>query len=661
MLGSSKQLGPIHPILVVAVMVAAGTAWATRPTVLATEPANGAIGVAGDLDTITLSFSEPMAGGFSYSGLSEFDPAWEPDRTTLTLTRDPARPPWQSGDIITVTLNPPPYYSFTDLDGNPLATYAFSFTVFNGTVPGAPIVVATAPGNGAADVPVDLDSVMIEFSEPMADTVSIAVGSHWPVSGHTPHSWSADGRTLTLRRDNASEPLPTLTVITFLLNPSGAGFEDREGTPLGAYSLAMTTGGPGPGEPPVVAASDPPDGARGVGVFRDSISITFSKPMAPDTNLVCTTGNWDLSASGRFWQPDGRTLVIVRPDDGTLLPAGALISFTLNPDGAAGFRDTDGNPLPVTVIGFNVEGTARLLKVRPQDSRYDFDWAYYLWIPQNVAPNTALLVEPNNTGTVFDVENVHDGSALALVGWRERFAERLGVPLLVPTFPRPMSLWWAYTHALDNDTLATSHEGLVRIDLQLIEMIDDARERLADLRVQTDDKVLIMGFSASGQFTNRFAVLHPERTLAAAAGSPGGWPLAPVAEWQGETLNYHVGIADIASYLGHELDMEAVRAVPIFLYMGSADTNDSVPYSDAYSDEQRAQVNRLFGATPIERWPKAEAIYAASAMNATFRLYPGVGHTITDEMFDDIANFFSSRLPEAKGWLRDASGRRVQP
>jgi hypothetical protein len=317
--------------------------------------------------------------------------------------------------------------------------------------------------------------------------------------------------------------------------------------------------------------------------------------------MVCTTGNWDVEGSDVLWEPDARSLTLYRPDDETLLPAGALVSFTLNPDGAAGFRDLDGNPLPPTTISFNVEGDGRLLKIRPRDSTHDFRWPYYLWIPENVAPVTTILVEPNNTGTVYDREQRHDASALSLLGWRAQFAERLNVPLLVPVFPRPYSKWWIYTHALDVDTMTTSMEGLVRLDLQLIEMIDDARDRLADLRIQTDEKALMMGFSASGQFTNRFAILHPERTLAAAAGSPGGWPLAPVATWQGETLNYHVGIADVDSILGYSLDMNAVRAVPIFLYMGASDTNDAVPYGDAYGAEQGEQVFRLFGGRTRKR------------------------------------------------------------
>jgi len=651
----------IVAVLATLAVTAAAPSSATAPTVLATEPANGATGIAADLETIVITFSEPMGGGSSFSGTTNFHVEWNSPRDTCTLVRPPTLPPWTNGQIVSVNLNPPPYYSFADPDNNVLATYVFTFTVGGSPDPGAPKILSMTPTNGRSGVDIDLETVSIEFSEPMEETIALNVAGPWPVSSHAPHVWSTDRRTLGLRRDNPADPLPYFSVIMMTLNPTGVGFEDADGHPLGAISLAFTIRGANPDEPPSVVSSDPYHGERGVGVFRDSMTVNFSKAMTTDVNLECTTGNWPGAADNLQWAPDRRSFTVPWPDDQTLLPSGALISFTLNPGGAPGFRDTGGNPLPETLISFHIEGSARLLKIRPVDSMRSFDWPYYLWIPQGVAPNTVILVEPNNTGGVYDSEQIHDGRALGLVGRRLLFADRLNVPLLVPTFPRPLAKWWIYTHALDVDSMTASSAGLVRFDLQLIEMIEDARERLADLRIQTDERVLMMGFSASGQFTNRFAILHPERTLAAAAGSPGGWPLAPVSSWQGETLNYNVGIADASALLGTHLDMAAVRSVPILLYMGDSDTNDSVPFSDGYSDEQREQVFRLFGANPVERWPVAEAIYESAGMNSTFVLYPGVGHSISDEMYDDIADFFSGHIPQSKGWLRLDHGRRVGP
>ena len=168
-----------------------------------------------------------------------------------------------------------------------------------------------------------------------------------------------------------------------------------------------------------------------------------------------------------------------------------------------------------------------------------FRWPYYLFTPLGVDDNRIskkpihLLVLPNNTGTTSDDPSDHDRAALAGKSIFQLFFGDMDVAILTPTFPRPETGWEAYTQALDRDTLATDLPGLQRIDLQLEAMIDDAAERLTRQGWTVDRKVLMFGFSASGMFVNRFTVLHPDRVLAAAVGSPGGWPIAPVSEWQG--------------------------------------------------------------------------------------------------------------------------------
>lgn len=110
----------------------------------------------------------------------------------------------------------------------------------------------------------------------------------------------------------------------------------------------------------------------------------------------------------------------------------------------------------------------------------DFDWPYYLYLPLSVPPGTCtrLLVAPNNTGTGSDDQAVHDQAARSQAEGLSIPADRLRTPLLVPTFPRPLSNWQVYTHVLDRDSLLTTLPGLRRLDLQLIAMIEHAGTRL---------------------------------------------------------------------------------------------------------------------------------------------------------------------------------------
>lgn len=250
-----------------------------------------------------------------------------------------------------------------------------------------------------------------------------------------------------------------------------------------------------------------------------------------------------------------------------------------------------------------------------------------------------MLVQPNNSGTNSDDPQVHEDDAWWTAFGRSRVADALDAVLLVPAFVRPAADWKIYTHALDRDSLTTERADLARPDLQLIAMVDDARARFArgDVAggagsaghdvIRIDPRFLLQGFSASGMFANRFTVLHPERVKAVAAGAPGGWPIAPVASWNGQTLAYPAGVGDLASVSGQPFNEAAYRRVPQLIVMGDMDDNDSVDFRDGWDEFEANQVDELFGATPLARWKHAEEIYASTGANARFLLVPGVGHS----------------------------------
>ncbi len=291
----------------------------------------------------------------------------------------------------------------------------------------------------------------------------------------------------------------------------------------------------------------------------------------------------------------------------------------------------------------------RLTKASPAADAA-FRWPYYLYTPTWLEDNRILgkpihlLVLPNNTGVASDDPAVDDQDAGNMVFPFQLIFGDLDAAILIPTFPRPAAEWQYYTHALDRDTLLVDRPDLHRIDLQLTAMIDDAAERLTRQGWTVDRKVLMFGFSASGMFVNRFTVLHPDRVLAAAVGSPGGWPIAPVSVWQGRSLRYPIGVADLEELTGEPFDLEAFRRVPMLFFIGDRDENDSVPYPDSYDDEDRTLIFDLLGYAPVDRWDDAEAIYSSVGADAEFRMYPGVDHTITLEEFIAIREFFARAI-----------------
>jgi hypothetical protein len=237
-----------------------------------------------------------------------------------------------------------------------------------------------------------------------------------------------------------------------------------------------------------------------------------------------------------------------------------------------------------------------------------------------------ILVQPNNSGVNSDDPAVHRRDAWWTGFERRSVADDLGVVLLVPAFVRPGEDWHIYTHALDRDTFTTERVDLRRIDLQLIAMIDQTRAALHAQGIQTDERILIQGFSASGMFANRFTVLHPERVKAATMGSPGGWPIAPVPDFKGEELPYPAGLSDLETLTDAPFNSSAYSRIPQLIYMGSTDDNDSLDYTDGWDEEHAQLVDDLFGADPLSRWEAAEAIYREAGANAQFLLVEGIGH-----------------------------------
>jgi predicted esterase len=274
-----------------------------------------------------------------------------------------------------------------------------------------------------------------------------------------------------------------------------------------------------------------------------------------------------------------------------------------------------------------------------------FTYAYYMYVPPELRTPEArkakqtILVIPNNSGKVSDDMEFHEAEVLKRVAVSREAASVLKVIVLIPVFPRPESNWQIYTVALDRDSMTTHNKELRRLDRQMIHMIDDARARLKRQGLDVDKKVLLNGFSAQAMFANRFTFLHPDRVKAAAIGSPGGWPIAPVARYKDKSLRYPIGVSDFQQVTGEKLALNKLRKVPLYIFIGDKDENDSVPFGDSYDDEDRELIMPLLGPKPIDRWKISEELYREAGLNATFKVYPGVAHTVSPEMRQDVREF----------------------
>lgn len=169
-------------------------------------------------------------------------------------------------------------------------------------------------------------------------------------------------------------------------------------------------------------------------------------------------------------------------------------------------------------------------------------------------------------------------------GFRD-FAERTGTVLLAPLFPVGAAAEddvhgykWLDTHGM-------------RYDLLLFDMIRE----VAEVWPLATDRFALFGFSGGGQFAHRFLYLHPRRLTALSIGAPGNVTLPdPLSPWP-------AGVRGLEDRLGVEFDADAVRAVPIHLVVGGADTEtweigkspgDPV-YIEGVNDETTTRIDKL--------------------------------------------------------------------
>ncbi len=280
-----------------------------------------------------------------------------------------------------------------------------------------------------------------------------------------------------------------------------------------------------------------------------------------------------------------------------------------------------------------------------------FNFPYYLRVPSPAvaADPQVLIVESNNSG-VHDEFQRHIKTVAEHVSGRgigPGVATVLNQPLLIPVFPRTKERWKLYTHALDRDSMILDGDPAERIDLQLLSMVSDAQARLRRNEIELMEKFVLVGFSASGTFSNRFAFLHPEQLLAVVSGAVNAFPMLPVAELNGSKLAFPLGTADIQSLTSRPFNAPAWRKLPQFIFMGALDDNDALQFDDAYSEAERNTVYSVLAPAMAARWSLAQTVYLEQKPNATFVTYGQVGHWTDRRINRDIGNFVGTEIERA--------------
>lgn len=290
-----------------------------------------------------------------------------------------------------------------------------------------------------------------------------------------------------------------------------------------------------------------------------------------------------------------------------------------------------------------------------------FNYPYYLILPSryNVEKNKGkknyLFVEPHNTGKVGDDLDFHIKEAYSIAnGNSASIAEELGLPRIVPVIVRPESTFndkFIYTHDLSRNTIYLDKfkkeesnypevfKPMDRVDLQVISMIKHANNLLRSNGWKMEDKIFMWGFSASGNFVNRFSFLHPEIVKAACYG---GFPVLPISKVGNTNMIYPLGTYDYEEITGKKFDLKAYNNVAKFGYIGSNDNNNPTLMDDMWTDKEKEIIKKVLAVKEYpDRWNKTSKLFKEAGGEAQVSVYLGAGHEVFYKgMGKDYLNFF---------------------
>lgn len=179
-------------------------------------------------------------------------------------------------------------------------------------------------------------------------------------------------------------------------------------------------------------------------------------------------------------------------------------------------------------------------------------------------------------------------------------------------------------------------EGDIRYDLALLAMVDEVAAKYD----QDWSQFAIFGFSGGGQFSHRFAILHPERLWAASVGAPGSVTLIdPDRDWW-------VGVRDLQQRFGKPFDLAALARVPVHMVVGTADLENWEITHQPGGRYYMEGANDA-GSTRPERLDTLAASFRAAGVNVTLDKLPGISHTRM-EVLGHVKEFLVKVLQERR-------------
>ncbi len=286
----------------------------------------------------------------------------------------------------------------------------------------------------------------------------------------------------------------------------------------------------------------------------------------------------------------------------------------------------------------------------PSNPTQGYNFEYLLFIPSGIRNKTSLILESMNYKTCETI-NPKEKIEYMYENYKSfrnpiHYCNQKSLfPILYPLIPRYYDNTLneeIYLNMLSSNTFKVSNKLYERVDLQIINMINDAKRRLAKNNIYLDEKIIIHGFSASAKFANRFTLLHPELVKLVIAGGLGGTLILPLRNVDNEELLYPVGIGNFS-----EITDEKIKKFTVIkqcYYQGRKDEIDAfqsvndkgvIPYyKGIITSDELKQLYKYLGKDINTRWENTQKIYNELCQNVILKTYENGEHNLNEAVED---------------------------
>lgn len=190
-----------------------------------------------------------------------------------------------------------------------------------------------------------------------------------------------------------------------------------------------------------------------------------------------------------------------------------------------------------------------------------------LAIPLSNEVNNQIVVEANNLESEDSKKILEQGIQ---TGYRLACLTRdLPAPIIIPLIPSHKNYPYLQQLSIECFDIPKGDKNY-RIDEQVVRIINKSKAILKnEVGLTASDKIFLNGYSSSGVFAQRFALLHPDVVETACIGGASGSIPVPTKD-----LSYPLGIADYEQLTGKKFDFENYSKIKFRYYVGELETQN---------------------------------------------------------------------------------------